>query len=330
MVVFIPEEAERVWGIETSIRNLRIQKASLSDVGEMVRWALAYHAKEPEVRKTLSSPLKSLHFTLWLVYNWFKCYNFKAVVSNRMAGYLQLRPKAHDRVSIHIWDIVVHPRLRGKGIGTSLMKFAEKTAQSKHQYLTLGVIESNAPARRLYRKLGYRNLQGSPTCFKITEIPEDLRVSSKVEFKLISGEKAVSCRNRILLDAVESVLGIDERKTFQSVYLSSNLDRKSVQFRIVVSTKEAGYVSIKQKRNVKSVFFVLHPSLWNTDVEIDVTKLLIDRIREGLVGPIKICVVQAYEKSLSAVLSKIECRSERAIGRLGLIKKLSGNRLKST
>ena len=55
-------------------------------------------------------------------------------------------------------DLVVHPDLRGRGIGTCLLQRAESLTRLRSiPHLSLGVADGNTAARRLYERLGFRD-----------------------------------------------------------------------------------------------------------------------------------------------------------------------------
>lgn len=61
--------------------------------------------------------------------------------------------------SYYICGVAVDPDHRGQGIGTALMAEAENDAQAKgFAKLSLIVFEQNSDAKRLYEKLGYREV----------------------------------------------------------------------------------------------------------------------------------------------------------------------------
>jgi GNAT superfamily N-acetyltransferase len=70
---------------------------------------------------------------------------------------------AIDKKSDRAWllDILyVRPAARGKGLGTELIRAAAEYVQSKGaDTLALEVLESNAPARRLYERLGFATIE---------------------------------------------------------------------------------------------------------------------------------------------------------------------------
>ncbi|MHA1346682.1 MAG: GNAT family N-acetyltransferase [Candidatus Heimdallarchaeaceae archaeon] len=55
-----------------------------------------------------------------------------------------------------IYNLHTVPKFRGKGLAIELMRKAEEKAQELNlEIISLHVIDSNTPARRLYEKLGY-------------------------------------------------------------------------------------------------------------------------------------------------------------------------------
>ncbi len=68
----------------------------------------------------------------------------------------------------------VAPPFRNKGIGTRIVWAAEDIAvRLRHQYLVLGVGESNTDAIRLYERLGYHNWFGVPVATTRVEFLPD-------------------------------------------------------------------------------------------------------------------------------------------------------------
>ena len=56
----------------------------------------------------------------------------------------------------HIWDIVVRPEARGRGVGRALIAAAEQWARDRgYRLLTLNVFVENRAALRLYEELGF-------------------------------------------------------------------------------------------------------------------------------------------------------------------------------
>jgi GNAT superfamily N-acetyltransferase len=306
---------------ESGLRSLRIEKASIFDMNTIVKMASVYHKEDPIFRGMLSNPAKIFFYKVFgPFYIRLRFESFKAVVSGKIVGYMLLKHQVHSRLSTTIWDVAVDPDFRGKGVGTSLMKTAEKNTQKRYQYITLAVMEDNTTALRLYQKLGYSNL--SETCFVIMEIPTRVKVENNVELEPISGKEAVSCRSKHSLAVVEAVSGSDGREAYQSVYLSNKLERGIDRFRIVTSGKEVGYVSLRLKKGLASVFLILHPDFWHTNSEVEVIERIMDHVAKKRKDRTELCVMQGYERSLESTLTEMGYISERIIGRIGLIKKL--------
>ncbi|SER56549.1 Acetyltransferase (GNAT) family protein [Pseudomonas sp. NFACC02] len=62
--------------------------------------------------------------------------------------------------SAFIRNLVVHPRLQGRGVGSALLARAfDAFAQRDERYVDLKVMESNLSARRLYERVGMRYVQ---------------------------------------------------------------------------------------------------------------------------------------------------------------------------
>jgi ribosomal protein S18 acetylase RimI-like enzyme len=65
-----------------------------------------------------------------------------------------------------LWAVRTHPRLRGRGIGSSLLRRAERVAAERGKAVAeLGVEHANHAALRFYTRLGYRTVgEFAETC----------------------------------------------------------------------------------------------------------------------------------------------------------------------
>jgi ribosomal protein S18 acetylase RimI-like enzyme len=84
-----------------------------------------------------------------------------ALVNGRPVGRLGIdyRRKAGEGI-VHLWAFGVLPALQRLGIGTALMREAERLIASAPRAATtleIGVEEGNDEAAKLYRRLGYRD-----------------------------------------------------------------------------------------------------------------------------------------------------------------------------
>jgi len=76
-------------------------------------------------------------------------------------GYIVIITNTHDELTGEpqgfVADIAVAPGVRRRGVGAALLHAAEDFAAGQGlPYLALSVSSFNAPARRLYQRLGYR------------------------------------------------------------------------------------------------------------------------------------------------------------------------------
>lgn len=301
--------------------NFQIERASIFDMYGIVKMALFYHKDDPKSQEILSNPLKSfLYKLLGPLYVRSTLASFKATIHGKTAGYILIKRRDH---SLHVWDLVVGAEFRGQGIGESLMKSAERLAESRHRYVTLAVMEDNVPAMRLYEKLGYENLQFSPVCYHLGRIKKTKRTSKLVDLEPISGETSIRSRREHFSNILDAVIGSDKRETVQLLYpLPSKARRNTEYFTISESGKDAGHVSIKHGKGLVSIFLLIDPRIWSTDAEKEAIMKVSERGYQRS-DRVEICVIQAYEKSLESVLSDENCVTERKPSRLALIKTLN-------
>lgn len=72
-------------------------------------------------------------------------------------GYLWIGPDTSgDAASWWIWDVLIEPEQRGRGLGREAMRLAEEHARAQGAHsIGLNVFAFNAAARGLYESLGY-------------------------------------------------------------------------------------------------------------------------------------------------------------------------------
>ncbi len=83
----------------------------------------------------------------------------RALDAGQIAGYIRLVPPTALPSNAHVRQIqglAVDPALRGRGIGRALIDAAcERASSEGARRITLRVLSSNAPARRLYAAAGF-------------------------------------------------------------------------------------------------------------------------------------------------------------------------------
>ena len=84
-----------------------------------------------------------------------------AELDGRLAGYLRLKPVTSLPESAHVLGVAglaVAPGDRRRGVASALLAAAEQHARARGaRKLSLRVLSSNAPAMRLYERLGFRS-----------------------------------------------------------------------------------------------------------------------------------------------------------------------------
>lgn len=68
-----------------------------------------------------------------------------------------------------LWGVYVRPGVRGEGLGTALVSAVIAHARGRVAQLDAAVVTDNAPARRLYQKLGFRAYGLEPRALKVGE-----------------------------------------------------------------------------------------------------------------------------------------------------------------
>lgn len=75
---------------------------------------------------------------------------------DQSTGYLWIEERG--RV-VHVHGLVMHDAFKSKGIATEALTYLEHMYRDSKDALELGVHESNAPAKSLYEKLGYKTVK---------------------------------------------------------------------------------------------------------------------------------------------------------------------------
>ncbi len=77
----------------------------------------------------------------------------------RAVGFMHLMPSTNTLAMRPMWlleDLYVDPSARGRGVATSLLKYAEEFARGTGaERLTLATAHDNLAAQSIYKKLGY-------------------------------------------------------------------------------------------------------------------------------------------------------------------------------
>jgi len=115
--------------------------AHVPQVAQLEKICFADPWSEKSVASELTNPL-----SLWLV----------ALEGDRVAGYVGSQSVLGES---DMMNVAVHPDFRRRGIAEALVLELVAQLKAKENYcLTLEVRASNAPARKLYEKLGFQQV----------------------------------------------------------------------------------------------------------------------------------------------------------------------------
>jgi ribosomal protein S18 acetylase RimI-like enzyme len=92
---------------------------------------------------------------------WVSVNDCKGTGWGQVTGYVILNIE-----QAYIEQLAVHASHRGQGVGTKLLKTAHKAARHTNDTVRLQVLCTN-PARRLYRRMGYRSTSHDPHMYGI-------------------------------------------------------------------------------------------------------------------------------------------------------------------
>jgi ribosomal protein S18 acetylase RimI-like enzyme len=134
--------------------SFRIEAASPAHLPELARLYIAYrifYVEEPEEERATAfisdrvAQLSGRYFLAWE--------GVDAI------GFMHLMPSTNTLAMRPIWlleDLYVDVAARGRGVATSLLRYAEEFARTTGaERLTLATAHDNTAAQRIYKKLGY-------------------------------------------------------------------------------------------------------------------------------------------------------------------------------
>jgi ribosomal protein S18 acetylase RimI-like enzyme len=100
--------------------------------------------------------------------------------NGRVVGLAQVAQKQphHDQAHVGVLGIALHKDFRGKGVGTQLMRHVLERCRGRFEVVELTVFSTNEPAKKLYRKMGFRYVGTLPKSVKRGDryFDEDLMV----------------------------------------------------------------------------------------------------------------------------------------------------------
>ena len=138
----------------------------------------AIKADEPRIRELFIEMLQTIYSTddvegyedgyLDNFFNDNEDWICVAEVNGSVAAYLSIEVHHEEENFIYLDDLSVSSKYRSHGIGTSLIKTAEKFAHTQNiPAIVFHVEESNTGARKLYKRLGYSAMDEEKTRFRM-------------------------------------------------------------------------------------------------------------------------------------------------------------------
>ena len=113
---------------------------------------------------------KQVEMALLQMLNYGKCRFFATVVLNKTLGRIMLftdledKELADGKTVCYFSNLWVHPKLRGKHLGSKLVRYVEKEAKKNgFEYLTLGVHTDNDKNNKMYEHMGFDRLVKNKT-----------------------------------------------------------------------------------------------------------------------------------------------------------------------
>jgi ribosomal protein S18 acetylase RimI-like enzyme len=85
------------------------------------------------------------------------------LVDDELAGFLDVEPRAG---AVHVGNIELSPAVQGRGIGTAILRAVQADAKAENKSVGLQVLKVN-PARRLYVRLGFKDVGETETHFQM-------------------------------------------------------------------------------------------------------------------------------------------------------------------
>ena len=124
-------------------------EAHVAQVATLEKLCFSDPWSENSVASELKNPL-----SLWLV----------ALEGETVAGYIGSQSVEGEA---DMMNVAVHPDFRRQGVGAQLVVALEQALRQRQVYsLSLEVRASNAPARALYEKLGFRQVGCRPNYYR--------------------------------------------------------------------------------------------------------------------------------------------------------------------
>jgi tRNA (guanine37-N1)-methyltransferase len=143
------------------VEDLVVEPATASDVGELATLQRACWVSEAHANGSLEIPplVESLEEVAGSLTQW---QTWVVRSGGRLVGSVRGRLAVEDPQTWEIGRLMVAPDLQGRGIGRSLLEFAERAAAPGATAYWINTGQRSAANLRRYRRAGYRPVRGAP------------------------------------------------------------------------------------------------------------------------------------------------------------------------
>jgi GNAT superfamily N-acetyltransferase len=195
-----------------------------------------------------------------------------------MAAIMYLRRQERQGIRVlHIDDINVDVRSRGRGLAQRLMLLAEELAhQEQRPFLKLAVTVANTPAVTLYRRLGYQEQHHRYFTFVPASAPKllmPLPQSTDLRLRALSRRQAAAALHRV--QEIELRASVPQVADLLAAYYPLRVVKGATQrYAIEQRGQQIGYGDVYRRGGRWNLDLGLHPNVWGTEIERQAIELL--------------------------------------------------------
>jgi ribosomal protein S18 acetylase RimI-like enzyme len=216
-----------------------------------------------------------VRLVLMPLFNHLAFSGYGAFVDDRLAGWLYLCGRQRAQ---YISLLAVHPEWRRRGIGRTLLNFAEEQARAlKRQWLGLTAAVQNTPAVSLYESVGFRCAH-----WRIYQRQSGAILPIRAEgvrFRRVMGLAAWRAHQRITTADLEAgdAWGADILPRFLFEGPARWLGRRWLA---LADGKPEAYMSLRGPRTHPCLYLAAPEAWWGADEELAAIKMVLDTLGE--------------------------------------------------
>ena len=192
-----------------------------------------------------------------------------------MAAIMYLARGARQGIRVmHIDDINVSARYRGRGLAERLMALAEELARAEQRpFLKLAVTVTNTPAVTLYRRLGYQEQHHRFFTFVPSSAAMDPPLATALTLRPLGRRQAAKAFRRFYQMEVEA--GAPAVASMLVAYYPHGAPRGAKRlYALEQGGQQIGCGAVYRRGAQWNVDLSLRPDVWGSDVERQAIRLL--------------------------------------------------------